>query len=352
MEVAMTALPDFLPVKREPDFANLLAVLRRQAPARPTLFEFILNDRLYERLTGGEVADLDERLGPGVRRIHAFRNAGYDYTITVVPGFVFPIGEKERASTISLNEGCVIRDRQSFEAYAWPDIDAVDFAILDDLAPYLPDGMKMIVPGPAGGVEEIVIRLVGYENLCYMMVDDADLASDVFAAVGSRLVAFYQRVAPHPGVGACISNDDWGFKTGPLLSMDQMKRFLFPWHKKIAATIHAAGKPAILHSCGRFDRVADIIRDELGYDGRHSYEDAILPVEEAYEAYRDHFAILGGIDVDFMCRATPEEIFGRCRRMLDQVGDRGAYALGTGNSVPLYLPDANYFAMIRAALVE
>jgi hypothetical protein len=33
------------------------------------------------------------------------------------------------------------------------------------------------------------------------------------------------------------------------------------------------------------------------------------------------------------------------------LGERG-YALGTGNSVPEYIPDEKYFAMTRAALDE
>ena len=39
--------PTILP---SPDFDNLLAVLRREVPARPTLFEFFHNERLYQRL--------------------------------------------------------------------------------------------------------------------------------------------------------------------------------------------------------------------------------------------------------------------------------------------------------------
>jgi hypothetical protein len=35
--------------------------------------------------------------------------------------------------------------------------------------------------------------------------------------------------------------------------------------------------------------------------------------------------------------------------MLRQVGDRGGWAVGTGNSVPEYLPPWNLFAMHRAA---
>ena len=37
---------------RKPDFENLLKVLRRQIPGRPTLFEFFLNGPYYEKLTG------------------------------------------------------------------------------------------------------------------------------------------------------------------------------------------------------------------------------------------------------------------------------------------------------------
>jgi uroporphyrinogen decarboxylase len=36
--------------------------------------------------------------------------------------------------------------------------------------------------------------------------------------------------------------------------------------------------------------------------------------------------------------------------MLERTAGRGGYALGTGNSVPDYVPDENYLAMIRAAL--
>ena len=36
--------------------------------------------------------------------------------------------------------------------------------------------------------------------------------------------------------------------------------------------------------------------------------------------------------------------------MLERTRARGGYALGTGNSVPEYVPDDKYFAMIRAAV--
>jgi uroporphyrinogen decarboxylase len=35
--------------------------------------------------------------------------------------------------------------------------------------------------------------------------------------------------------------------------------------------------------------------------------------------------------------------------MLERASERGGFALGTGNSVPEYVPDENFFALIRAA---
>lgn len=54
--------------------------------------------------------------------------------------------------------------------------------------------------------------------------------------------------------------------------------------------------------------------------------------------------------MDFVCRADPQAVYTRAKAMLERTSERGAYALGTGNSVPEYVPDEGYFAMIRAAL--
>jgi uroporphyrinogen decarboxylase len=340
----MTPVPN-----RQPNFANLLAVLERRQPERPTLFEFFLNPRLHEALTGVADAACPDDLSLHLHMLAAFRSAGYDYYDVRLPKFDFPTGAIDKQRTISQNSGALIHDRASFEAYPWPDPALADWVLLDGLAVQLPAGMKLIVYGP-GGVLENAISLVGYEALCLLIGDDPRLAAELFGEIGSRLEGYYQIAARHPAVGACISNDDWGFKTQTLFSPRDMRRFVFPWHQRIAAAIHAAGRPAILHSCGHFQRIIDDVIDGMGYDARHSYEDNIMPVEEAYERYHGRIAILGGIDVDFICRSSPEAVYQRSRAMLARAAGRGAYALGTGNSVPDYVPDEGYFAMVKAAL--
>ena len=331
-----------------PDFNNLLAVLRREVPARPTLFEFFLNERLHHRLAPLMDTESEDPYATQRQVMRAYVRVGYDFANVLIPGFDFPSQRMEGTRTISINEGGLIHDRKSFDVYQWPDPKNADYAILDALAADLPKGMKLIGYGP-NGVLENAIQVVGYDTLCYLLADDPVLVGQIFTEIGSRLVRYYQIVAAHPVVGACIDNDDWGFKTQTMFSPRQMRQYVFPWHQRIVEAIHAAGKPVILHSCGHFDRILDDMV-EMGIDGRHSYEDNILPVEKAYELHHDKFAILGGIDLDFICRASPEDVYHRSKALLEQTADRGGYALGTGNSVPDYVPDENYFAMTLAAL--
>jgi len=334
---------------RTPNFENLLAVLRQEEPARPTLFEFFLNGPLYARLAGAPWPGGDDPVAALRWQLTAFRNAGYDYCTTSGSDFSFPTKAYHHQASMSQNECATITDHASFEAYQWLSPDDFDYSRLDAIAPDLPEGMKLIVHGP-GGVLENVTFLMGFDNLCFAIADDPDFAQAVFDAVGSRLVRYYEICAPKATVGALISNDDWGHKTQTMLSLADMRKYVFPWHQRIVETIHAAGKPAILHSCGNLERVMDEIIDDMGYDGKHSYEDTIMPVEEAYERWGRRIAILGGIDVDFICRSTPEAIRARCKAMLARTKGRGAYALGTGNSVPPYVPDEGYFAMTGAVI--
>lgn len=48
--------------------------------------------------------------------------------------------------------------------------------------------------------------------------------------------------------------------------------------------------------------------------------------------------------------SNPEEIYRRSKAMLERTEGRGGYALGSGNSIPEYVPQENYLAMISAAV--
>ena len=333
--------------RREPNFENVLKVFRREVPDRPVLFELFMNMQLYEAVNGCK-PEGDDDLSIARFTVDAFRKLGYDYATVHGSSFSFEHNERARRETVSLNDGAIIIDEKSFEAYKWPNPDSYDYSKLEKIKPYLPDGMKLMVMGP-GGVLENVISLVGYENLCLMLYDEPELVQRLFDEVGARLVGYYKNVLQYDSVGFISSNDDWGFNTQPLLSPEQMRKYVIPWHRNIVETVHEAGRPVLLHSCGNLKTLIDDIVD-VGFDAKHSYEDNIFPIEDAYEAWHDRIALLGGIDVDFIVRKPADEVKSRVAAMLERTKDRGGWAVGTGNSVPEYIPIPQYLAMVETAI--
>ena len=335
---------------RRPDFEhNMLRVLRKEKPERATLFELFLNESSYRRLAGH---DYPEEGPVGVLRLEteAMAAAGYDYSRVYGSEFRFNKQQRGRTgmSTISLNGHGSVTDWESFEKHDWMDPDKCDYSRLEKIVPYLPEGMKLMLMGP-GGVIENVIGLVGYDNLCIMLYEEPDLAKAVFDKVGGDMLRYYENSVGADCVGFVCSNDDWGFNTQPFLSPDDMRKYVFPWHKKIVEAAHRAGKPCILHSCGNFSTVIDDVIEDMKYDGRHSYEDNIMPVEDAYELLHKRIVVMGGIDMNFLTVSTPDQIYARSRAMLERTAERGNYLLGSGNSIPEYIPFENFAAMIKAA---
>ena len=88
----------------EPNFDNLLTVLRREVPPRPIFFELFLNVRLHNALTAYETSPASPYHHQH-KLMAAFRNAGYDYATMIMPNFAFPSAHEKHGQTISLRNG-------------------------------------------------------------------------------------------------------------------------------------------------------------------------------------------------------------------------------------------------------
>ncbi|MCK4298988.1 MAG: uroporphyrinogen-III decarboxylase-like protein, partial [Planctomycetes bacterium] len=221
----------------------------------------------------------------------------------------------------------------------------VDFSIYEELPGMLPDGMKALAA--TGGILEYPTWIMGYETLCYKLVDDPELVKAVVDRCSEHLVTIYETYVQIDVIGACWVSDDMGFKTQTMISPDDLRKYIFPWQKRLAEVIHKSGRPALLHSCGNLSAVMDDLIDDVGIDAKHSFEDVIEPVTVAKTRWGDRISLLGGIDVDFLCRSSHEDIRAYVRRTLRACAPGGGYALGTGNSVANYVPVANFLTMME-----
>jgi uroporphyrinogen decarboxylase len=120
-----------------------------------------------------------------------------------------------------------------------------------------------------------------------------------------------------------------------------------PHYRRIGEAVHAAGKLLVFHSCGNMYKLMDDLLDDVHIDAKHSFEDKIIPVEEAYRRWGDRVAILGGVGMDVLGRGTEAQVRARTRQILEACAAKGTgYALGTGNTPANYIPAKNYLAML------
>lgn len=339
-------------MKRKPDFQNGIAkVLQKQKPIRPTLFEFLIDNQI-KLILAGYKPDCNSKLEVMKFESQAYINAGYDFAPVMPTDFRFIQSEHtERKKTYSLNSGTMISDQESYDRYQWVDPENFDYDVLKRIEPDMPDNFKFMIVSP-NGILENLIGLTGYETLCYMLEDSPELVQRLIDDIGSRILRYNEICLEYDSVGIVMCNDDWGFKNSTMLSHSDLKKYLYPWYRKIIDVAHKRGKFAVMHSCGNFDGIYEDLYTDLKFDGKHSNEDTILPVEKAYAQYHTNIAILGGIDIDFMVKNTPEQVYNRCVKMLELSEKDGAYALGSGNSIADYVPAENYFALLRAVGVK
>ena len=338
----------------QPDYRNILAVAENRRPRRLPFYEHYINNESMEQIDGFKFPELnsgDEKDRAEYFRLYTsfFLGHGYDCVSFercidgILPGGGALGGHKPGA----------IHSRKDFEKYPWDELSGIywdryerDFLALEKA---LPPGMKAI-GGVGNGPFEMTQDLVGYENLCIMQFDDPELFAMLFVKAGDLHVAlwteFFRRHKDDFAV--CRIGDDMGFKTAPLLAPDTIRTHIVPQYKRIIDVIHGAGKQFLLHSCGCiFDVMDDLIK--AGIDAKHSNEDAISPYDKWVELYSSRIGLFGGIDTDRLCRQSPEEIY---ESVLEDASrfrkNAKGYALGSGNSIPPYVPREGYLAMLRA----
>lgn len=326
-------LIDQIITKPQPDFDRLLNILqRKKQKGRVPFYELFANPESMVHVLGKPVPDR-------AATIEFYYRCGYDY----VPAW--PHVAMQMGNLVDTRSAYPIRDWQTFEAYAWPKPGSVDFSEFEILKKRLPDGMKII--GQTAGVFEAAESLFGYQALCLKLYDDPQLVAAVLAKVAEIYREIYEGMSTLEQVGAVVISDDLGFKTQTLISPDDLRQFILPVHKMLSSVIHQHGKPCILHSCGNLSSIMEDLIDEVGIDAKHSFENMIMPVEEAAAQYGDRIAILGGFDVDQLTRMTVDQVRARTRELLDRLGCRGGYALGSGNSIPGSVPVENYLALLE-----
>ena len=346
----------------KPDIEGLLDVIRRRSQGkRVHHIELFLDEEIKRQACVRlGVADNISPVEPFAEikrdvKLHAF--LGYDaFRLGLRTGDVFNLPKISAEDTTAVVEQSrstrewteehtgPIQSWRDFEAYPWPKVSDVDLGPLEWLQNNLPENMGCYEL--TAHILEVGSWLFGFESMCYKLVEEPALVDAVFEKVGTFYVEFTRLLCDFSCVRFIWGSDDMGFRTATLVPPAVLREKVLPWHKRCAQVAHQHDRPYLLHCCGNLQEIMEDLIEDVKIDAKHSFEDAIMPVTEAKKRYGDRIALLGGIDVDFLCRADEKTIRERVRDTLSACLPGGGYCLGTGNSVANYVPLDSYLTML------
>lgn len=338
----------------EPDYNNIINAAKNIEPERIPLYDHNVDSPFLSKVTGVDMDSLFQSDNTSDLREYFrlfcgfFRDHGYD-TVS----FEICIGPHMPGSgSLGGHKPAVIKNRKDFENYPWDTIEDNYFShaqrYFELLREQMPQGMKA-VGGPGNGIFECVQDITGYQNLCLISFDDPQLYAELFEKVGQTNYRIWKRFLRDFAdiYAVCRFGDDLGYKSSTLLSPGDIRSLIIPQYRKIIDLIHSYDKPFLLHSCGKiFDIMPDIIK--AGIDSKHSNEDAIAPFSEWIKRYASQIGNFGGVDMDVLCQCSADHITQYTLKILEMSQGNGGIAIGSGNSIPDYVPVEGYMAMNKA----
>jgi uroporphyrinogen decarboxylase len=338
-------------IKINPDYTQFVKTLKRTGrPSHLTFYEHVASPMFVSERTGKpyyKMSPKDKEYWQTL--VDFFLGMGYDY-IPMEVSLNLKLGQGHGGLSEGSEARIVIQTWEDFEKYPWPDeSNPIEFSYFETVAELLPDGAK-ICGGAGAGPYEWVSWMLGTIGISYLLMDNPDLVAAVFEKVGRLEISAHRQLAQMDAVCALRQGDDLGFKTSTFLSPDDLRKYVFPIYKQMVAEAHKNDKPFLYHSCGNLAEVYDDLIDDCKIDAKHSFEDTILPVSEFKKLYGDRVTPVGGLDVDFICRRSKDEIREYTRKVIENCFYDGFYVLGTGNSLTDYMPVENYMVVIEEGL--
>jgi uroporphyrinogen decarboxylase len=350
----------FMPKPSAPDCQEFIDVLLRKKKGRRVhFFEHGVDDpimqKISENLLGLKWTPLETDKKAYWDNIIQFHRAmGYDAFKMIGIDFVNQKIQQERAK-LAKEKGSttwhgLIESMDDFERYPWPNYKDADYESIEYINKSLPEGMGFLISSHMGPFALASNLFFGIENLAFFSVDEPELIRAVFDKLSDIKLRFMEQVIGLPNVLGVWEHDDMGHKTSTMMSPAFLREYALSHHKKMAALAHAHGKIYAMHSCGNMYSLMDELIDDVKIDAKHSFEECILPVTEAKKKYGHRVGLIGGIDIDKLCRLEEKELVVYIRKTLDVCTENGGYALGSGNSIAWYVPVEKYLTLIREGL--
>lgn len=338
----------------KPDFERYMTALHCEEPDRVPLGDWHVDQLPKEGYLGRKILTLQDQ-------VDFWHTAGFDY-ITSSSGILEPVRAPEGMTTKGValstqyeeartrewaheHEG-VVSNWENFEEYQWPSADDFDLSQWDAFDSSLPKGMKAILL--LGKIYTTVWMSMGAETFFSALEKDEELVAAMFEKVGRIQYETFLRVAEHPCVGAVLNPDDIAHNTGLLIHPKYLRKYVFPWYKKIGDVCRDRGIGFVFHSDGDCTEAIDDLIN-CGFHGFNPIQPNCMDIEEVKRKWGDRLCLIGNLNLDStLTLGTPQDVRAEVYERIRTIGPGGGYMVASSNSVTDYVPLENMKAMIDA----
>ncbi len=340
----------------QPNFERFRKVLlRKEEPDYVPLGDISVHPILKEAILGRPVRTLEDDVA-------FWGKAGYDHVPleqgfqltdvirkqsmrTIEANYAFGTSEMQTRSWATEGKG-LITTMKDFESFRWPDPDSLDYSAFEKVKSYLPPQVKVIAI--LGKIYTSIWWLMGLEGMSLSFADEPTLVPKLFEKIGKFQFRVFENMLKFNAIGAFWHADDIAYSTQLMVNPKILRQHLFPWYKEMNRVAHEKGRLVVYHSDGN---IHDVIEDIIGcgFDGLNPIEPKAMNINELKKKFGSRISLIGNIDLGYtLTRGTPEEVKAEVRQRIHDLAPGGGYAVASSNSVPEYVPLANYNAMREA----
>ena len=192
------------------------------------------------------------------------------------------------------------------------------------------------------------------DNFLMDIYSDEENVEALIEQLMIRHIASLEKVCAAVGdvVDILRFGDDLGMTTGMFMSREKYQHFFKPYHTKLNEYVHThSNMKTLLHSCGSlYPIIPDLI--DAGYDILNPVQTSAKDMDP--ETLKREF----GKDITFwgggcntksvLNKATPDEVYNYCRRMIDIFNKDGGFVFNQEHNIMPDVPPENILAMYRA----
>jgi uroporphyrinogen decarboxylase len=326
---------------------RILAAMYLEEPDEVPLFDFIVNPRTLEGITGKKGVRVngapDEYLEAN-KALHLDMIAVYEdgmpwKTKIVAPGLEedeWRIRWRPREDAfIGFYAGGPIRNEEDLETFQIPDPHAPGRLQTAKAVLKIVDGQMAVgsvVNGPFthafmlnGGLDNFVRNLYVNPRFASRLVE---MAKDFYIELGKQCIDL--------GSEVLIVADDYGHKGGPLISPKLFREYIFPALKEMIDCFKKRGAAIFFHSDGNVNLIMDdLVR--MGIQCINPIErKAGMDLEEIKRRYGERVCLHGNLDATgLMYKGTRQDIHKQVKECYEIGAPGGGYIFGTdGGEIP------------------